>query len=279
MERLLPPEDEPSGLGRAMRYSLMAGGKRVRPILALASFEACGGKAPESALEPACALEMFHTYSLIHDDLPAMDDDDLRRGRPTSHKVFGEAMAILAGDALQTLGAEILSIYPKGPEFTQRRGEVCRTVFQALGWAGMAGGQALDLKAEGREDLGLDDLLAIHRRKTGALLTASLLTGGILAGASPNRLDDLRAYGENLGLAFQVVDDILDVTSTVQDLGKTVGKDPEQGKLTFPALWGIEGAKNEAKRLLDGALRAIQPLGESGRDLGDLATFVVHRDR
>jgi geranylgeranyl pyrophosphate synthase len=262
-----------------MRYSLMAGGKRIRPTLALTAFDACGGNIPELALEPACALEMFHTYSLIHDDLPAMDDDDLRRGRPTSHKFFGEATAILAGDALQTLGAEVLATYPEGSRFAARRGEVCRVVFRALGWDGMAGGQALDLASEGKAGVDLERLLAIHRRKTGALLEASLLVGGILAGAGIRQREALRAYGAHLGLAFQVVDDILDVTASTEALGKTAGKDTEQGKVTFPALWGLDGARDEADRLLSAALEALKPFGSRGSDLAELARFVVARDR
>jgi geranylgeranyl diphosphate synthase, type II len=277
--RLLPPDDETSGLAAAMRYSLLAGGKRIRPVLALAAYDACGGEDPTLALEPACALEMFHTYSLIHDDLPAMDDDDLRRGRPTNHKVFGEAVAILAGDALQTLGAEVLSRFPEGDSWAVRRGRVSLIVFRALGWDGMAGGQALDLSAEGRTGLALEDLLAIHRRKTGALLVASLLTGAVLAGADRAAEEALTAYGENLGLAFQVVDDILDVTASTQDLGKTAGKDPEQGKATFPALWGLDGARREADRLLAASLEALQPFGNLGGDLARLAEYVVSRDR
>lgn len=277
LERLLPPGDEPSGLGRAMRYSLMAGGKRIRPALALAAYEACKGEDSRLALEPACALEMFHTYSLIHDDLPAMDDDDLRRGIPTSHKVYGEAVAILAGDALQTLGAEVLATYPEGNRFAARRGEVSRLVFRALGWNGMAGGQALDLSSEGDVQIGLEGLLEIHRRKTGALLEVSLLVGAVLAGAGKKRMAALRAYGENLGLAFQVVDDILDVTASTEVLGKTAGKDPRQGKATFPALWGLEGSRVEARRLLDGALESLAPFKERARDLRELAVFVVDR--
>jgi geranylgeranyl diphosphate synthase type II len=279
LRRLLPPDNEPSGLAAAMSYSLLAGGKRIRPVLTLAAFETCGGKDPALALEPACALEIFHTYSLIHDDLPAMDDDDLRRGRPTNHKVFGEAVAILAGDALQTLGAEVLSRFPEGDSYAVRRGRVMLLVFRALGWDGMAGGQALDLKAEGRGEVPLEDLLAIHRRKTGALLVASLLTGAVLAGADRVQEESLVAYGENLGLAFQVVDDILDVTASTADLGKTAGKDPEQGKATFPALWGLEGARGEAGRLLKAAIEALRPFGRCGEDLAQLAEYVVNRDR
>ncbi len=275
--RLLPPEDEASGLGKAMRYSLMAGGKRIRPILAVAAFEACGGGDGTLILEPASALEMFHTYSLIHDDLPAMDNDDLRRGRPTNHKVFGEAMAILAGDALQSLGAEILAGKPEGEEWSSRRNEVCRTVFDALGWAGMAGGQALDLNAENQADITLDSILRIHRMKTGRILEASLETGAILASADAGQREAILGYGRALGLAFQVVDDILDITATTAELGKTAGKDEKQGKATFPAFWGIEGSRKEAQRLLAEALESLRIFGDGGRDLEALARYVVER--
>jgi len=275
---LLPPEDEPSGLGKAMRYSMMAGGKRIRPILAIAAYEAAGGVEPSRILEPVCALEMFHTYSLIHDDLPAMDDDDLRRGVPTSHRVFGEAMAILAGDALQSLGAELLAGTPSGDSWTDRRNEVCRTVFGAIGWAGMAGGQALDLEAEGRAGITLEEILRIHSMKTGRMLEASLETGAILAGATPEGREAIRAFGRGLGLAFQIVDDVLDVTSTTGELGKTAGKDLRQGKATFPSFWGVEGSRREAGRLLEQALDALDVFGDRAGDLAALARFVVERD-
>jgi len=277
LDRLLPPEDEPSGLGAAMRYSVLAGGKRIRPILVLSAYEACGGTDMRVVLEPACALEMFHTYSLVHDDLPAMDDDGLRRGKPTNHVVYGDAMAILAGDALQTLGSEILASRPPGREWAERRSAACREIFDALGWAGMAGGQALDLKGPENDAHRIEDILQIHRMKTGRFLEAALQIGAIFAGAPAAGRRGLAAYGRAVGLAFQVVDDILDVTATTQALGKTAGKDPLQGKATFPAFWGLEGSRLEAERLCREATEALDSLeGDSG-DLRALARYIVER--
>ncbi len=271
--------DEPSKLHEAMRYSIFAGGKRIRPVLAMAAYEACGGKEPEAVLPAATALELLHTYSLIHDDLPAMDNDDLRRGKPTSHVVFGEALAILAGDALLTLGAELLMTRPKGAAYLAKRSKVSRVVFKALGTHGMAGGQALDLEAEGSEQVKADDLARIHRMKTGAFLEACLLSGGIWAGARAETLAALKRYGAAVGMAFQVVDDILDATQTKETIGKTPGKDEKSGKATFVKAWGVAGARRHADRLLSDALRALSPIGERSLALRELAHFVVDRDR
>jgi len=280
LDEVLPPATrEPARLHEAMRYSVMAGGKRVRPVMAMAAYEACGGRESRMILPAAASLELLHTYSLIHDDLPAMDDDSLRRGKPTSHVVFGEAMAILAGDALLTLGAELLVTHPKGATYLARRAKVARVVFRAIGTGGMAGGQVLDLAAEGANDVKAEDLGKIHRLKTGAFLEACLVAGGIWAGARAQALGALRRYGAAVGLAFQVVDDILDATQSAEVIGKTPGKDAKAGKATFVKVWGLEGARRHADRLLSEALRALSPLGDASRDLRELAHFVVDRDR
>jgi geranylgeranyl pyrophosphate synthase len=277
---LLPPAtQEPARLHEAMRYSVMAGGKRIRPVMAMAAYEACGGNKPAEVLPAAVALELLHTYSLIHDDLPAMDNDDLRRGKPTSHVVFGEALAILAGDALLTLGAELLVTRPKGATYLAKRSKAARMIFRALGTQGMAGGQALDLAAEGAGDVKIEELAKIHRMKTGAFLEACLLAGGIWAGARSESLAALKRYGAAVGMAFQVVDDILDATQTKETMGKTPGKDAKTGKATFVKAWGIDGARRHADRLLSEALRALSPLGDSSFALRELAHFVVDRDR
>ena len=255
LDRLLPRLDaaltapfkqgEAVRLGEAVRYSLEAGGKRVRPILCLLAAEAVGGSADE-ALPGALALEFVHTYSLIHDDLPAMDDDDLRRGRPTNHKVFGEGHAILAGDALLTEAFGVLAAADLDPV---RRARALVLLAEAAGWRGMAGGQALDLEGETLEHYDLDHLRLIHRLKTGALLRASLEIGAVLGGAAPAEQAALRAYGAAIGLAFQIQDDILDATATEAALGKRAGKDAGRGKITYPSLLGLEGARaalNEA---------------------------------
>jgi geranylgeranyl diphosphate synthase type II len=281
LDRLLPsPDVEPAELHAAMRHSVLAGGKRIRPVLALAAYEACGGRETGAVLPAACALELLHTYSLIHDDLPAMDDDTLRRGRPTCHVVFGEATAILAGDALQTMGAYLLAAEPRGTRWAARRNRVSREVLDALGTAGMAGGQALDLRLTGTGEAADGPLLErIHRMKTGRFLEACLLAGAHWAGAPAARRKALKRYGEALGLAFQVVDDILDATGTDASLGKTAGKDAVQKKATFVALWGLEGARRTARDLLSGALRALDGFGPECQDLRELARYVVGRSR
>ncbi len=280
LDAVLPPvTQEPARLHEAMRYSVMAGGKRVRPVMAMAAYEACGGSQARLVLPAAAALELLHTYSLIHDDLPAMDNDDLRRGKPTSHVVFGEALAILAGDSLLTLGAELLVTHPKGVASLARRAKAARLVFRAIGTQGMAGGQVLDLEAEGAREITAESLARIHRLKTGAFLEACLAAGGIWAGARAQSLGALRRYGAAVGLAFQVVDDILDATQSAEVIGKTPGKDAKAGKATFVKVWGLDGARRHADRLLSEALRALSPLGDSSRDLRELAHFVVDRDR
>jgi geranylgeranyl diphosphate synthase type II len=265
----------PSRLLEAMRYSLLGGGKRLRPILALMAAEACGGE-PESALPAACALEMVHTYSLIHDDLPSMDDDDLRRGRPTCHKAFDEATAVLAGDGLLTLAFEILARDVRPAEAAAR---CVLALTKGAGPCGMVGGQMADLQAEGRLDANLEELEAIHRRKTGALLRASLKMGGIVAGADDIILEALDTYGHAVGLAFQIVDDLLDVQGDEAKLGKRVNKDHGLGKWTYPGLLGLEGSRRHARDLADEAVMALAPLGERGARLRALALDLLERDR
>lgn len=281
LDAVLPAvEHPPRILHEAMRYSVMAGGKRLRPILALSAYIACGGDKPDSILPAAAALELFHTYSLIHDDLPSMDDDALRRGKPTSHVVFGEAIAILAGDALQTLGAYLLCTEPRGAKWTARRNRASREVLTALGSEGMVGGQVLDLQLTGAAGrVSERDLVRIHRLKTGRFLEACVQAGAIWAGARANARKALRAYGQAVGLAFQIMDDILDETASSEDLGKTAGKDLAQGKATFPALWGLEESRMAAQRLLSDALRAVSDLGPPSQELRELAHFVVNRGR
>jgi geranylgeranyl diphosphate synthase type II len=264
----------PPRLQEAMAYSLEAGGKRLRPILVLLSCEACGGPV-EAALPAACAIEMVHTYSLIHDDLPAMDNDDLRRGRPTNHVVFGEALAILAGDGLLTLAFEVLARDVSPPEIAAA---CCADLARAAGMAGMVGGQVADLEAEGRTVALLDELEGIHRRKTGALLASSLTLGARIARASNEDLHRLASYGRCLGLAFQITDDLLDVCGTTQSLGKTVQKDASRGKLTYPSLLGEEASVLRAQCQIAEACEWIKPFGDRGRRLDALAQFVLERD-
>lgn len=258
----------------AMGYSLSAGGKRLRPLLVLLACEACGGEV-EAALPAACAIEMIHTYSLIHDDLPAMDDDDLRRGRPTNHVVYGEALAILAGDGLLTLAFEIVA---RDVQPAQVAAACCADLAHAAGMAGMVGGQVADLEAEGRKVSNVEELEAIHRRKTGALLASSLTMGARIARADSNLIERLGQFGRCLGLAFQITDDLLDVRGDQQALGKAVKKDASRGKLTYPTLLGIEESESRAQSLIAEACRCLEPLGERRRRLESLAHFVLERD-
>jgi geranylgeranyl diphosphate synthase type II len=265
---------KPATIHEAMRYSLFAGGKRMRPALCLAAAASCGGS-QEAALAPACALECVHTYSLIHDDLPAMDNDDLRRGRPTSHKVYGEAMAILAGDALLTIAFEILT----DTRPTQRYGHAAmvRELARASGSRGMIAGQVADMEAEGNQGVSLKQLQFIHASKTAALLTASLRLGGMAANATPRQLEALTTFGYHVGLAFQVVDDILDVTQSSDQLGKTAGKDQAADKATYPALMGLDRSKRKASYLTQKAFAALGPLGKKATALHALADYLLHR--
>jgi geranylgeranyl diphosphate synthase, type II len=260
----------------AMHYSLMAGGKRLRPILCLAGAEAVGGDASE-ALAVACALEMIHTYSLIHDDLPAMDDDDLRRGLPTSHKKFDEATAILAGDGLLTEAFRIIAA--AAPTLAGREGvllEVIQVIAAAAGYQGMVGGQMLDLQAEGRK-ITQKELETVHRMKTGALLTAAVRSGALVGGGSRQEVGLLSSYGEKFGLAFQVTDDILDVEGDAAEMGKAAGADAKRQKATYPALLGPEQAKAWARRLVEGAVADLEPLGERAAPLKELARYLLVR--
>ena len=278
LQRLLHPDDGPTGtVARAMSHAVMAGGKRLRPVLTIAACEACGGR-EDLVLEPAAALEMIHTYSLIHDDLPAMDDDDLRRGQPTVHRAFGEAEAILAGDALHTLAFEILGVHPEGPEYAMRRTEAVALVARSAGVGGMVGGQVADLEGgEGKVDEA--GLRWIHRHKTGALIAASAELGAIHAGADKSSRSALFRYGLTLGLAFQIADDILDCTSTAEELGKTPGKDLRDGKATYPALFGLDASRGEARRLAEQAAAELRPLGLLTEPLESLAELTVTRTR
>ena len=278
LDKLLPPESEgASPLHKAMRYSVFAGGKRLRPTLLLASGQACGAEG-DTSLPAACAVELVHTYSLIHDDLPIFDDDELRRGQPTSHVVFGEAIAVLAGDALQTLAFTHLADAARRSPDPLIWSEAAWELGTAAGSTGMAGGQCHDIQSEG-VSLTLADLEALHAAKTGALLTACVRMGAILAAADEATLSKLTTYGRAVGLAFQVVDDLLDVEGSVEDLGKTPGADSARGKSTYPAVLGVERARNEAERLRDEAIAALEPFGERAATLRIIADFVVERSR
>lgn len=266
----------PPVLQQAMEYSLFAGGKRIRPILALASYEACGGD-PAEIVPYAATLELVHTYSLIHDDLPAMDDDDLRRGKPTSHKVYGEALAILAGDALLTEAFGILS----DPSYSAvvRETDLLRTVREialASGLNGMVAGQAQDILSEGLE-ADHKTLEFIHMHKTGALIRASVMMGPILRGSGTDLTDALSEYGSNIGLAFQVTDDILDVDGDTEELGKTAGSDEEAKKMTFPSLYGVEKSREIAKQLVSAAVSSLNSLSSRADPLREIANYLLIR--
>jgi geranylgeranyl diphosphate synthase type II len=275
LDRWVPPQDEnPATIHRAMRYSLFAGGKRIRPLLAIAAAQAVSD-APIGIESCACALEMIHTYSLVHDDLPALDNDDFRRGRPTCHKMFGDAMAILAGDALLTLAFEVLAKMEHAD--ASKRIELVRELAIASGTVGgMIGGQVNDIEGEGKHPTA-HLLESIHRAKTGALLRASVRMGAIYAGAAADQLAALTSFGEHIGLAFQIVDDILDVEQSSEALGKTAGKDAAQKKITFPAVYGIERSREMAEEERLAAHRALQPFDDRAQRLRELADLVVRR--
>jgi geranylgeranyl diphosphate synthase type II len=277
LDRLLPPEaTPPSTIHRAMRYSLFAGGKRIRPILCMEAARAVNNAA-DGVVSAACALELIHTYSLIHDDLPALDNDDYRRGKLTNHKVFGEAMAILAGDALLTLAFQVLAELPVASDRKARTVALVAELAAASGTVGgMIGGQVADLEGEGKPpDARL--LETIHRAKTGALLRASLRLGAIYAGAAEDQYAALSCYGEHIGLAFQIVDDLLDVEESSAELGKTAGKDAAQHKITFPAVYGLEASHRMAAEECERAHQALAPFGERAARLHELADHIVHR--
>ncbi|MDO9228729.1 MAG: polyprenyl synthetase family protein [Syntrophales bacterium] len=269
-------QNDPSVIVQAIRYSLLAGGKRIRPILCLAAAEAIGGDA-KAVLPAACALEMIHTYSLIHDDLPAMDNDDYRRGRPTSHKVFGEGIAILAGDALLTEAFRLLTNREGMPDMPpDRLLDVACDIAEAAGHRGMVGGQVQDIRAEG-EDVGLETLYAIHRRKTGALLRVSIRAGAILAGAGEEALAGLSDYGGKIGLAFQIADDILNVEGDPLLLGKGTGSDAARRKVTFPALMGIEASRARAAELVMEAISSLSSFDDGAAPLRAIARYILER--
>lgn len=272
LNRYLPPDSAyPESVHQSMRYSVFAGGKRIRPALALAAFELCHGNVKEeSILLACCALEMLHAFSLIHDDLPCMDDDDFRRGKPTNHRVFGEAVAVLAGDALCIHAFELLS----------RTGQcaVIREIAEALGTSGMIGGQVVDIQSEGKAPT-RDGLAYIHTHKTEKFITASLRTGALLAGAAPDRLQALTDYGRKVGLAFQVADDILDVEGSTEQIGKDAHSDEERGKITYPAVHGLQESKRIARELVDTAKKALECFGEQGVLLRETADYIAERIR
>ncbi len=267
LDRVLPPETQyPYSIHKLMRYSSFAGGKRVRPCLVMAAYEACGGTfGDEIALKAAAAIEMLHTFSLIHDDLPCMDDDDFRRGKPTAHKAFNEALAVLGGDALCIQAFEVLA--------STGRAEIISEIAVALGTRGMLGGQVVDIESEGKP---VDKSVVeyIHNNKTAALIRASIRVGALLANASSQALERLTSYGNNVGLAFQVIDDILDEESTTETLGKDAGSDREKGKATFPAVVGMTESKRYAQELIENAWNNIAFLGENGKILKDLAEYI-----
>ena len=269
------PMAYPESIYESMRYSLLAGGKRLRPILCIATCELLGGTT-DMAMPTACALEMIHTMSLIHDDLPSMDNDDFRRGKPTNHKVYGEDIAILAGDGLLAYAFEYLTIKTQDVEAKQLLKVVAR-LGKAVSAAGLVGGQVVDLESEGKTDVSVDTLNFIHSHKTGALLEASVLSGADLAGANDEQLARLQTYAQNIGLAFQIIDDILDITATAEELGKTAGKDLVAQKATYPSLWGLEESKIQAKKLITEAKDGLKIFGDNAIPLEALADFITAR--
>ena len=277
LDHYLPsPNIEPIQLHAAMRYATLGGGKRIRAALVYATGEALGADADDLDAA-ASAVELIHAFSLIHDDLPSMDNDDLRRGRPTCHREFGEATALLAGDALQTLAFEVLTNGIEEPDRIRSRLAMVSILARASGSRGMAGGQALDIEATGQTP-DLDQLINIHELKTGALIHAAVALGGLAADVNDGEINaGLNEYGRCIGLAFQIVDDILDITADTATLGKPQGSDQAANKATFPAIMGLQGAGGRANSLLETALASLHPLGDNGRSLADLARFIVHR--
>ncbi|HEY9127422.1 MAG TPA: farnesyl diphosphate synthase [Acidobacteriaceae bacterium] len=275
LERLLPPADTvPASIHGAMRHSTFAGGKRLRPVLAMQAAAAIAGVVPDGIADLGAAIEMLHTYSLIHDDLPALDNDDLRRGKPTCHVVYGEAIAILAGDALQTTAYEVLAGLKCPAPATV---EIVRLIAQATGTVdGMIGGQVLDLEGEHKKPTA-ELVEAIHRAKTGALIRVSVVAGGVFAGATPEQVRQLDIFGRKAGLAFQIVDDVLDVTESSEQLGKTAGKDLSSDKATWPAVFGIEQSRKDADRLIAEAFAAIESFGAKADGLKAVAQFLTER--
>jgi geranylgeranyl diphosphate synthase type II len=278
LESILETVDEPDRIISAMKYALMAGGKRIRPVLCVAAAEAAGGD-PQDALPAACALEMVHTYSLIHDDLPAMDDDAMRRGQPTCHIAFDEATAILAGDALLTLAFQTLSsIEIDNAEQAAKHLQVIQLISYAAGYCGMIRGQMLDIASEGRR-LTLTDLKSMHRLKTGALIEASLSSGAVIGGLDTHRIEMLERYAQNIGLAFQVTDDILNVEGDPKIMGKAVGTDKLRKKSTYPSLLGLKESKDFAQKLVANALQALEPFDHKAEPLRAIAAYIVSRKK
>jgi len=271
---LPPAKQRPATLHAAMRYAVFSGGKRLRPVLCLTAAEACGGSSA-NALPAACAVELLHTYSLVHDDLPCMDDDDLRRGRPTCHKVYGEGMAVLCGDALLTHAFAALVQTPVTRRYTTRH--FVAALAQAGDSTHLIGGQVMDLEGEG-QILKRSQLVRIHEAKTAALLTAALCLGAMSANATPAKLAALTTFGHALGLAFQVIDDILDVTQTTEVLGKTAGKDQAVNKATYPSILGLDASRREAARLTRSAMAALAPLGSKAARLREIAGHLLMRE-
>ncbi len=275
LDAFLPTAKErPATIHAAMRYCVFAGGKRLRPVLCLAAAEACGGEI-STALAPACAVELMHTYSLVHDDLPAMDDDDLRRGRPTCHKVYGEGLAVLCGDALLTESFIVLAQTAATKRYGTR--DYIAELAETGGSKKLIGGQVMDLEGEGKT-LTKRDLVRIHEAKTAALLTTSLRLGAMTANATPAKLEALTNFGHALGLAFQVIDDILDVTQSTEVLGKTAGKDQAVEKSTYPAILGLDASRKEAARLTKAAMAALKPFGAKAARLQEIATHLLKRE-
>jgi len=278
LEKYLPSADDlPFSIHRSMRYSVFAGGKRVRPILLLAACDAVGGERAK-AMPAACAMEMIHTYSLIHDDLPAMDDDDFRRGNPTNHKVFGEATAILAGDALLTEAFILLS----NPDFSGGlepavMARVIHEISLCAGSRGMIGGQVVDMESEGKKDIDLATVQYIHTHKTGALIKASVKCGALIGGADGKELAHMIRYGEAIGLAFQIADDILDIEGTTEQIGKDAGSDQARGKATYPAVMGLTESKRRAAELVESAISSLECFGEKADPLREIASYIVKR--
>ncbi|MGK7938529.1 MAG: geranylgeranyl diphosphate synthase CrtE [Xenococcaceae cyanobacterium] len=266
---------KPETIYQAMRYSLLAGGKRLRPILCLATCELTGGSI-EIAMPTACALEMIHTMSLIHDDLPAMDNDDYRRGQLTNHKVYGDDIAILAGDGLLAYAFEYVAVNTHNVP-AERIVKVIARLGRTVGAEGLVGGQVLDLESEGKADISAQTLSFIHTHKTGALLETSVVSGAILAGASAEDITKLSRYAQNIGLAFQIIDDILDITATDEELGKTAGKDLQAQKATYPSLWGIEKSRIQAQNLIDEAIAQLTTYGEKAEPLQEIANYIITR--
>jgi geranylgeranyl diphosphate synthase, type II len=265
----------PDTIYAAMRYSLLAGGKRLRPILCLASCESIGGNS-DLVMPMACALEMIHTMSLIHDDLPAMDNDDYRRGKPTNHKVYGDDIAILAGDGLLAYAFEYIATHTQGIS-VDRVLKAIAHLAKAAGADGLVGGQVVDLESEGNPDITVETLTYIHNHKTGALFKSAVVSGAILGGATEPEIEKLTKFAHNIGLAFQIIDDILDITATQAELGKTAGKDIEAQKATYPKLWGLEESKRQADKLVAEAKTILAEFGDRARPLQALADYITDR--